>query len=311
MGTAVVLGAGGRVGIAYHAGSLRALRTVAGIDAATADLLVGTSAGSVVAARLRSGFSVDDLWDLIHDDSPDGPHRRGDALFSRAWKDPMQLARRAIGSTWVIGRSMVRVPTPRIPHALRNLFPGGMLHVEAHADLEQFLPLAWPEQPLWLCAVDIRTGRRVVLGHPGSRTRADLHRGVLASCAVPGVYQPVRAGGRTLVDGGVHSSTNLDLVAATDIDRVVALVPLGLATPARLDPAMQVLRRRSSRAVRREAAVVAANGIEVLVVEATGAEARLHGANALRTDGGPEIARAAYDATARQLEAALRRRDVA
>lgn len=119
-------------------------------------------------------------------------------------------------------------------------------------------------------AVDLSTGRRVVLGREGCPVEADLHRADLASGAVPGVYQPVRASGRTLVDGAVHSSTNLDLAGA-----------------------------------------VAATGAEVVVVEASGPEARLHGPNTLRTDGGAEIARAAYDATARQLEAAARRRRVA
>jgi NTE family protein len=58
----IVFGAGGTVGMAYHAGVTRALEQVAGIRPADADLLVGTSAGSVIAAYLRSGWTGEDFW---------------------------------------------------------------------------------------------------------------------------------------------------------------------------------------------------------------------------------------------------------
>src|SRR2546430_1216023 len=60
----LVLGAGGTVGMAYHAGVLRALREVGGFAAEDADLVVGTSAGSVVGAYLRSGWTTEDFWHL-------------------------------------------------------------------------------------------------------------------------------------------------------------------------------------------------------------------------------------------------------
>src|SRR5438045_9591837 len=60
----VVLGGGGMVGLAYHAGVLRALEEVGGFRPADADLIVGTSAGSVVGAYLRSGWTTEDFWQL-------------------------------------------------------------------------------------------------------------------------------------------------------------------------------------------------------------------------------------------------------
>src|SRR5207248_10947416 len=72
-GIGLVLGAGGTVGMAYHAGSLRALERVGGIDPDGVDLIVGTSAGSVIGAYLRSGWTTGDLWQLalgIHPTSP-------------------------------------------------------------------------------------------------------------------------------------------------------------------------------------------------------------------------------------------------
>src|SRR3954466_7462136 len=58
----IVYGAGGTVGMGYHGGVTRALEQVAGIRPAEADLLIGTSAGSVIAAYLRSGWTGEDFW---------------------------------------------------------------------------------------------------------------------------------------------------------------------------------------------------------------------------------------------------------
>src|SRR3954452_22290698 len=60
----LVLGGGGMVGLAYHAGVLRALEELGGFRPADADLIVGTSAGSVAGAYLRSGWSTEDFWQL-------------------------------------------------------------------------------------------------------------------------------------------------------------------------------------------------------------------------------------------------------
>ena len=92
MTTTIVLGAGGTVGLAYHAGVLKALRETAGIEAADADLLIGTSAGSAASAYLRSGYTSDDLWRMAlgtHEtlvgltDGEIDERRR--ALFTRNW----------------------------------------------------------------------------------------------------------------------------------------------------------------------------------------------------------------------------------
>src|SRR5688500_10160929 len=59
--TAVVLAAGGLVGQAFHLGVLSALQEVTGFDGRRAQTLVGTSAGSLVAAGLAAGLSALDL----------------------------------------------------------------------------------------------------------------------------------------------------------------------------------------------------------------------------------------------------------
>src|SRR4051812_45301088 len=109
MRVGIVLGAGGTVGLAYHCGVLKALDEH-GISASSADLLVGTSAGSVMAAYLRSGFTPDDMWSFAQGTHP----RTGESMFDRSvadrrraifspmWSSPGELVRRGLGSAFVV-----------------------------------------------------------------------------------------------------------------------------------------------------------------------------------------------------------------
>src|SRR5438874_8165099 len=126
----LVLGAGGTVGMAYHAGVLRALREVGGFAAEDADLVVGTSAGSVVGAYLRSGWTTEDFWHLalgthaeLESLTGSGPGRH--AILTPNFANPFDLWRRVMGSAFVVGRSVVRLPGPRLPSFLQRAFPAG------------------------------------------------------------------------------------------------------------------------------------------------------------------------------------------
>jgi NTE family protein len=160
------------------------------------------------------------------------------------------------------------------------------------------LPESWPERPLWLCAVDISSGRRVVLGRPGAPP-VSLRRAVMASCAIPGVYKPVRVGAMTLVDGGAHSTTNLDLASRAGCRLIIAVAPMAFDPSAPPDRLRQLTRRVPARALAGEARAARRRGVDVLLVRPTGAELSIHGANLMRRDAGEEIARAAYEVTAR------------
>jgi NTE family protein len=95
---------------------------------------------------------------------------------------------------------------------------------------------------LWLCAVRLDDGRRVVFGRAGAPV-VDVGTAVGASCAVPGLFTPVPVGGHDHVDGGAHSPTNADLAAGAGIGLVVVSSPMSLDAAA--------LRRPSAaRAVR-------------------------------------------------------------
>ena len=307
MKTGLVLGAGGLVGMAYHAGVLRALEQEAGFVANDADLIVGTSAGSVVGAYVRAGWSTEDFWLLALGEHPEleaiggvDPMEARRRIMTPAFRSPMDLARRAIGSAYIAGRSVVRVPMP-VPGALAYMFPGGLFSMtEGRERFEQELSHDWPERDLYLVAVDINTGRRVVLGRRGS-PEIDLPRGVMASSAIPGVYKPVRLDRMTLVDGGAHSTSNLDLAVKAGCDLIIGVVPLAYDTAASPSPLNQLIRRFPARSLAAEASAARARGAEVLLLRPTAEEVNLHGVNMMRAEGLDQVAKTAYEATCRAL----------
>ena len=150
-GVGLVLGAGGTVGLAYHCGVLHALAQVGGVKADEAELIVGTSAGSVIGAYLRSGWTTDDMWQFALGTHPQlesmAPHEldgRQRAIFVPAWATPRELARRGVGSAYVLARSVVRGPQLRAPAALRHRFPGGLFAMaEGERRFADELPEDW------------------------------------------------------------------------------------------------------------------------------------------------------------------------
>lgn len=302
----------------YHSGALHALQEEGGVDVSAADLVVGTSAGSVVGALLRSGWSARDCFDYATGTHPstlagggdgdDRPSRQ--SSFVPGFTSPLDLARRSVGSAYVVARSVLRTPSMPVPaflarpvnRALAKGFPAGVFTMgQARRQLGELLPESWPQRDLWLVAVDLGSGRRVVLGRPGA-PETPLVDGVLASCAIPGVYPPVRTGRLTLVDGGAHSTTNLDLAAKAGCDVVVTVAPMAFDSVERPALARQLARRPSSRSLQAEARRARADGAAVLLVRPTAPELALHGGRLMRSTDGPAIAQAAYDATAHLLQ---------
>jgi NTE family protein len=206
---ALVLAGGGATGIAWEAGIVAGLRE-AGIDVGDADLMVGTSAGSVVAAHLRAGTSPEDAFADIRAGRPLGDLGRlgaGDALrFMRA-----QLGRDRSAGRAVVGRAALRARTGA-EDAWVETVSGGL---RGHP---------WPPGRLVITAIDAETGAPVAFDNDSA---VPIERAVAASCAVPGVFPPVRIGGRRYIDGGLRSVANVDL--AEGYDRVLVLSPIPLA----------------------------------------------------------------------------------
>jgi NTE family protein len=298
----LVLGAGGMVGLAYHAGVLRALAEEMDFVPSRCDVIVGTSAGSVMTAYLRSGHGIDELWELAL-----GTHasfeglgatpteRRAKTAFTPAFGSALDFGRRAMGSTVLLARSLVRFPTPRIPDAFIPLLKAGLFTMdEAMQRFESDFGTAWPAKSTRICAVDVGTGRRVVFGSPGAPT-ATLPEAVMASCAVPGLYVPPRINGRTYVDGGVHSSTNLDVAARAGCEIIVCIAPMAYDPTSDVDPVSRATRRIAYNQLAHEVRLARSRGVEVLMFRPTGADVRVQGINLMRPSGAEIVAESAYE----------------
>ncbi len=305
MKTALVLGGGGTVGLAYHAGVLRCLEVEAGFSPDDAEVIVGTSAGSVIGAYLRTGMTTLDMWQLARGDHPTrdafgGDEDRRPDLFVPTWNNPVDIIGHLIGSMYVLARAISPFPL-QPPGFLKAFFPGGLFTLEeGRRRFAQELPAAWPDKALWVTTVDIVTGRRVVLGRPGA-PRVDLPRAVLASAAIPGIYQPVQVGRRSLIDGGAHSTSNLDLAVQAGVDRIIAVVPLAFDTGVPPGPLGQIVRRIPARMLSAEVDLARRRGIEVLMFRPSAAEVRDHGFNLMRPHGLERVAELAYEATVKAL----------
>ena len=112
----------------------------------------------------------------------------------------------------------------------------------------------------------------------------------------------VRVGAMTLVDGGTHSTSNLDLAAKANCDLIIGVVPMAWDTASAPCPAERLPRRFASRQVTEEVSVAKARGARVLLFRPTAAEVRFHGLNFMRRNGWERVASMAYDSAARMLE---------
>ncbi|MFI7586677.1 patatin-like phospholipase family protein [Spongisporangium articulatum] len=227
----LVLGGGGVLGAAWLVGALSAFERAYGVDARQAELLVGTSAGSIVAAMLSAGVSVSEqrARQLAPSQGalPGGP---GAALVS----GPVARRRLRPGSPTML-RNMVRThrghlrDVPRVA-VLTGLAPAGTAPMRGVRELiETAMPAGqWPShRGVRVVALDYGTGDRVAFGAAGAPP-AGLSEAVLASCAIPTFFAPVSIGDRRYVDGGAWSSTNADLVLAEEprLDRLFVFAPM-------------------------------------------------------------------------------------
>lgn len=303
MRVGLVLGAGGSVGIAYHGAVLSAIADATGWDPRSAEVIVGTSAGSVTAAMLRAGLPAGDLRAISEGGelSPDGarlaeigrPHRpRPSAshfLSMRPVADPMGVLR-------AISRLEVFPPAP----LLAALLPAGRVPTEAiSSGINAVYDGVWPAEPLWLAAVELRGGRRVVFGREGA-PEAAVGDAVAASCAIPGYFRPVAVGGKRYVDGGVRSMVNLDLLAGLGFDLVVVSSPMTSAAAWHL-AASSLMRQPLRARLHAEVASLRRQGTPVVAVEPGRRAAAAMGVNPMDARVRGRVSVATYISTRRWL----------
>lgn len=222
----LVLGAGGVLGASWTIGALAALEETTGWDVREAEVIIGTSAGSVLAAFLGCGVSATQL--LNHQRgivAPGDPQIEYDVDSTRALP---QLPKIGVGSARLL-KTVARHPRKVTPlGALAGIAPKGRTSLAPVGNLvEAVAPQGtWATHPrTWIVAMDYDTGRRVPFGREGS-PEAGLSDAVMASCAIPGWYAPVEIDGRRYVDGGACSPTSVDLVIPLELDEVFVLSPM-------------------------------------------------------------------------------------
>ena len=268
--TGIVLGAGGVLGAAWTIGALAALQEHHGWDPREAEVLVGTSAGSVLASFLGCGVGVDVLLDhqrgIAHADSPDISYDPDGESST-----PL-LPRPGIGSPRGVLNTALRPWRVTPMGALSAILPQGRGSLAPVGQLvDAVCPRgAWAAHPqTWIVAMDYDSGRRVAFGRDGA-PHAGLRDAVMASCAIPGWYTPIKIGGRRYVDGGACSPTSLDLVAGLGLDEVVVLSPMTSVDYDRPDSVAGRLERRFRRLVTKrlvgEVKKVAATGTRVTLL---------------------------------------------
>ncbi|MFD8415088.1 patatin-like phospholipase family protein [Streptomyces sp. NPDC059650] len=230
-GTALVLGGGGLTGIGWESGILYGLAQ-AGVDLFGADLVVGTSAGSLVGAQLASGRLT--------------PRE----LYERQLADPAGEPVARFGGG-LVARYALAMLRSRDGAAYRRRVGGMALAADTGEEAERRKVIAarlvsheWPAgRRLVVTAVDALSGELAAFDRDSGTGLVDA---VSASCAVPGVWPPVTVGERRYIDGGMRSAANADLAAGCD--RVVVLAPMTLGSGHVPAPAAQAARLREAGA---------------------------------------------------------------
>ena len=214
---ALILGGGGVTGIAWELGIIAGLHK-RGVDLRGTDLVVGTSAGSVVGAQITSGVDLETLFNaqLV---PPEQTGERSAAFDPAAM---LAMLQRAMAE----GASDSQAVRARIGAIARSA--SSISEDERRAIIASRLPSQeWPQAPaLRITAVDAESGEPRVFDRTSG---VPLVAAVAASCAVPGVWPPVTIEGHQYMDGGMRSVTNADL--ARGYAQVVILSPAGMVIP--------------------------------------------------------------------------------
>ena len=309
----LVLGAGGIQGGAWLTGGLDALARETGWDPATADVIVGTSAGSMIGSLVASGLPP---WFMV-------AHSAGEVFDGvvDATGQPAAEADRAAGAIYRLERAWPPIGPGSWSLALRSLadlrrytptaavagwLPRGFISTEPLKDIvRRVVPKGWSPHPnLWIVACDYATGRRVAFGRPGS-PKAELEDAVAASCAIPGFYHPVEIDGRRYVDGGMYSTSNLDIVRDEQLDIVICLNPTSSLHPTRAwnpgEWVSHLVRSGTGRRLGNEARKLRDRGSEVVLIQPTGEDRDAMGPNLMSRNNRQRTIEVAQGTVAEQL----------
>jgi NTE family protein len=237
--TALVLGGGGFTGGVYEIGALRALdllsvnRTVNQFD-----VYVGTSAGSFVAAMTANGVTPEEMMRVVNQQVPT-PFRDVDVgtllrpnLLEFAWRG-LRLPLQAAGLLRQVAGQLGQISAMDIVLGLAEALPSGVYSTngieryvrQVLSDPDRADDFRLLESELYLVATDLDTCERIIFGAE-DWDDVPISSAVAASTALPMVYKPVEIKGRELVDGGIVSTTNIDIAVEAGAKLLVVVNPL-------------------------------------------------------------------------------------
>jgi NTE family protein len=237
--TALVLGGGGFTGGVYEIGALRALDLLAVNRTVNQfDVYVGTSAGSFVAALTANGVTPEEMMRVVNQQVPT-PFRdvdRGTLMRPNALEFAQSAALlplRMLGLTRNVLTQLRATSAIDLAVGLAEALPSGLYDgrgIEEYmgavlSDPDRANDFRLLENELYLTATDLDTCERIVLGE-GDWDDVPISRAVAASTALPMVYKPVQIKGRDLVDGGLRSTTNVDIAVEAGAKFVIVVNPL-------------------------------------------------------------------------------------
>jgi predicted acylesterase/phospholipase RssA len=236
---ALVLGGGGFTGGVYEIGALRALdllsvnRTVNQFD-----VYVGTSAGSLIAAAVANGITPEEMMRVIVQQVPTPyPEARVNSLLRPNYAEfltkALQLPYRVARLVRALARDLGEISAVDIVVGLAEALPSGLYTADGIEHYVQTI-LSDPDRSddfrllsgeLYVAATDLDTCERIVFGTDGWDD-VPISKAVSASSALPTIYKPVKVKDRELIDGGVLSTTNLDIAVEAGAKFVVVVNPL-------------------------------------------------------------------------------------
>jgi NTE family protein len=237
--SALVLGGGGFTGGVYEIGALRALdllsvnRTVNQFD-----VYVGTSAGAFVASAVANGVTPEEMMRVIVQQVPTPfPDARVSSLLRPNYAEfvtkGLLLPLRVVSLVRTLIRDLGQVSAVDIVVGLAEVLPSGLYSGDG---IEHYVRaiLSDPDRTddfrllpneLYLAATDLDTCERIVFGAE-DWDDVPISKAVSASTALPMIYKPVKVKDRELIDGGILSTTNLDIAVEAGAKFIVVVNPL-------------------------------------------------------------------------------------